>query len=76
MDNLGEFSSCTAHLIFTLSSRCRSNANLVDLNRNFPSWTDIKQSLKGNLDLKENREKETMWVSEKKRFAISHETKK
>ena len=53
------------HFIFTHSSRRRSNANLVDLNRNFPSWTDIKQSLKGNLDLKENREKETMWVSEK-----------
>ena len=42
------------------SSRRRTNANLVDLNRNFPGWTEIKQSLKGSGDLKENREKETM----------------
>ena len=50
------------HFTPCFSSRRRSNANLVDLNRNFPSWTEIKQSLKGNFDLEKNREKETMYV--------------
>ena len=56
-----EFSSYVLLRFYvTSSSRRRSNSNLVDLNRNFPSWTDIKKSLKGNFDLKKNREKETM----------------